>query len=851
MRIVIDMQGAQTESRFRGIGRYTMSLVQAIVRNRGEHEIILALSGLFPETIESIRADFDGLLPQSNIRVWYAPGLVRECESGNYWRREVAEHIREAFLASLRPDVLHVSSLFEGYTDDAVTSIGIFAPQIPAVITLYDLIPLLNSKAYLDPHPDFARHYQRKIEYLKRANKWLAISESAAVEGRVALSLPSDSVINISAACDDVFRPNNISESEKQQLFERFNISNMFILYSGGSDARKNLHRLIRAYIRLPKKLLDKSQLVLMGKMPGRVINELKQITKSFGVFPDRLLFTGYVTDEDLVRLYNLCTVFVFPSYHEGFGLPVLEAMSCGAAVIGANTSSVPEVIGNQNALFDPYDEEVICQKIVQVLGDAAFRSELAARGLEQARKFSWDESARRAIAAYEKLYSVRDINSKFDEPENMLSRLVHTIAELIPFSISDKEMFNIAHMLNFNHVANASRQIFVDISELIQRDAGTGIQRVTRSILKELLESPPDGYVVEPVYSTANSYGYRYARGFIARFRGETNDSEDEPIDYQYGDIFLGLDLQHHVVMAQKNYLATLRRDGVKVFFVVYDLLPVLMPNAFPSNDSIDHKVWLEIIMGFDGALCISRAVADELTTWHRNYGPQRLRSFKIAWFHLGSDVINSVPTCGLPDNANNVLKELSRRATFLTVGTVEPRKGHTQILGAFELLWRKGIDANLVIIGRQGWMVELLADQLRKHSEWNKRLFWLEGISDEYLEKIYAASTCLIAASEGEGFGLPLIEAARHKLPIIARDIPVFREVIGEHGFYFKGLDPQALEDAIRRWLELDGQGQSPQSDNMPWLTWKQSAEWLKQIIIEGDQRSSRQELTDCNLM
>ena len=266
--------------------------------------------------------------------------------------------------------MLHVSSLFEGYTDDAVTSIGIFAPQIPAVITLYDLIPLLNSKAYLDPHPDFARHYQRKIEYLKRANKWLAISESAAVEGRVALSLPSDSVINISAACDDVFRPNNISESEKQQLFERFNISNMFILYSGGSDARKNLHRLIRAYIRLPKKLLDKSQLVLMGKMPGRVINELKQITKSFGVFPDRLLFTGYVTDEDLVRLYNLCTVFVFPSYHEGFGLPVLEAMSCGAAVIGANTSSVPEVIGNQNALFDPYDEEVICQKIVQVLGD-------------------------------------------------------------------------------------------------------------------------------------------------------------------------------------------------------------------------------------------------------------------------------------------------------------------------------------------------------------------------------------------------------------------------------------------------------------------------------------------------
>src|SRR5450759_3576553 len=159
MRIVIDMQGAQTESRFRGIGRYTLSLAQAIVRNRGEHEIILALSGLFPETIESIRAAFDGLLPQENIRVWHALGPVHEREPGNEWRREVAERIREAFLASLWPDVVYVSSLFEGYIDDAVTSIGVFAPQIPTVVTLYDLIPLLNHETYLKPNSDYAQYY--------------------------------------------------------------------------------------------------------------------------------------------------------------------------------------------------------------------------------------------------------------------------------------------------------------------------------------------------------------------------------------------------------------------------------------------------------------------------------------------------------------------------------------------------------------------------------------------------------------------------------------------------------------------------------------------------------------------
>ena len=122
----------------------------------------------------------------------------------------------------------------------------------------------------------------------------------------------------------------------------------------------------------------------------------------------------------------------------------------------------------------------------------------------------------------------------------------------------------------------------------------------------------------------------------------------------------------------------------------------------------------------------------------------------------------------------------------------------------------------------------------RLRKHKESGKRLFWLEGISDEYLDKIYAASTCLIAASEGEGFGLPLIEAAQHKLPIIARDIPVFREVAGDHAYYFNGLDPLVLADALKHWLTLRAENKAPQSDDMPWLTWNQSARQLLDTLL-----------------
>src|SRR5215470_12663840 len=224
MRIVIDMQGAQTESRFQGIGRYTMSFSQAIARRRGEHEIILALNGLFPDTIEPIRAAFDGLLPQENIRVWYAPGPVRECQPGNDLRREAAEYIREAFLASLSPDVIHISSLFEGYGDDAVTSIGRFDDAALASVTLYDLIPLLNPDHYLKPNPLYAEYYQRKLENFKSAALHLAISEASREEGIAHLGLPANRVVNASTAMDAHFRPVRVDDTSAALLRRKFGL---------------------------------------------------------------------------------------------------------------------------------------------------------------------------------------------------------------------------------------------------------------------------------------------------------------------------------------------------------------------------------------------------------------------------------------------------------------------------------------------------------------------------------------------------------------------------------------------------------------------------------------------------
>ena len=1242
MRIVIDLQGAQTESRFRGIGRYTLALAKAIVRNRGNHEVLIAISGLFPETIEPVRAAFDGLLPQENIRVWYASGPVKEGQPENNWRREAAEHIREAFLASLEPDVIFITSLFEGFFDDAVTSIGIFDNLTPVVVMLYDLIPLRDSEHYLRPNPLYEQHYLMKLKYFKRACAWLAISEASAKDG-IDIGLDASQVINISAACDGCFKPIDISPETKMEVLNRYGIVRPFMLHSGGGDSRKNLHRLIRAYARLSPDLRSSHQLVLAGRIHDAEVKALQRTATSAGLYSNELVLTGYIPDGELVVLYNLCRLLVFPSWYEGFGLPVLEAMSCGAPVIAGNVSSIPEVVGREDALFDPFSEESIASKIADVLKNEEFREELIRHGLQQARRFSWDKSARLAISACERLadqhqsqkrallphrrpklayisplppersgisdysakllpelarhydievivaqpyvsdrwiraclpirsvdyfmknadhfdrvlyhfgnstfhqhmfdlldrfagvvvlhdfylghvhewmeqifpgiwarelynsHGYRALWDKFNENyanevvfkypcnfcvlEKALGIIVHSNYSLalaeqwygdstikhfvaIPMLRSptkkverhearrklglhaddfvvcsfgvlgpikqnhrllkaflnsemskdprcklifvgendggeygrelietiskpklkeriiitgwvDEDIFynylraaDLAVQLRtisrgessaavFDCMNNAlptivnsngslselpsdavwklpdkfecdeliraleslwhnpdmrfelgtrayekistehsprlcadmyakaieafhngpkncrpsligelgrsddlpaedgslailassiaqslpsgrsAHQILVDISALAQMDLKTGIQRVTRSILRELLLNQPAGYRVEPVYSSPGQHCYRYAREFTLRFLNlPVSGLRDDPICTNPGDIFLGLDLHQNAILAQVSYLQSLRNAGVRIFFIVYDILPILKPEAFPPAIEEIHKNWLNSICGLsDGVICISQTVADGVTEWLKTSEQRRLRPLMVDWFHIGADIENSVPTQGLPDDSSLVLKLLSARPSFLMVGTIEPRKGCLQTIAAFEQLWDSGVDANLVIVGKEGWKdfpeelrrtIPEIVSRLRHHPELGRRLFWLEGISDEYLEKIYTASTCLIAASEGEGFGLPLIEAAQHKLPIIARDIPVFQEVAGDQAFYFSGKEPADLADAIERWLELYQSGMHPRSDGMAWLRWETSAERLLDIIL-----------------
>lgn len=167
------------------------------------------------------------------------------------------------------------------------------------------------------------------------------------------------------------------------------------------------------------------------------------------------------------------------------------------------------------------------------------------------------------------------------------------------------------------------------------------------------------------------------------------------------------------------------------------------------------------------------------------------------------------------------------------MMVGTLEPRKGHALVLDAFEILWANGCNATLVIVGKTGWHVESLVNRIRTHLQWGKCLIWLNDATDERLSEMYSSFDGLIFASEAEGFGLPLIEAAHFGLPILARDIPVFREIADEHATYFKAGSGTELAPQIDQWLGLLATHEAPLSAGMQCLSWPESAARLKQLL------------------
>ncbi|HDL6961763.1 TPA: glycosyltransferase, partial [Yersinia enterocolitica] len=623
-------------------------------------------------------------------------------------------------------------------------------------------------------------------------------------------------------------RANN-SECEQLAARDRLGIAeNEFVVCSFGFISPQKLHhRLLTAWLASPMANDTLCKLVFVGENPD---SNYKAIIERDIKCNPRISITGWITKDEYRSWLSAADVCVqLRGFSRGeTSAAVLDCLNYGLPTIVNTIGSMADLPDDVVCkLTEEFTDKELTDALTKLYQDEKFRGELSNASIELLHsEHTPFKCAEKYMYFIEKYYKKSSM---------ILPNLIKNISQPLT-SFTDKQTQHVATILARNSPPHPRRkQLLIDVSALIVSDLGTGIQRVVRALLTQLISNPPDGYIVEAVYTSNNQVGYRYARSFTCKIFGLPQGVlSDDVVEMWNDDIFLGLDFHPFLVYAQKDVLKGWYNRGVKVFFVVYDLLPILKPSFFPEDEIPHYLKWLDVVTEFTGAICISETVSKELALWIQDYRIEKKKGFSIRWFHLGADLNNSSSSKGMSVTSKYTLEKLSLRQSFLIVSTLEPRKGHAQVLAAFELLWLQGIDVNLVIVGKKGWMVESLVKKIRSHPELNQRLFWLEGISDEFLEKVYEKCNCLISASQGEGFGLPLIEASQHQLPIIARDIPVFREVTAEHALYFSGNSPEDLSSIIQKWIELYENDMLPNSKLVKWQTWEQSARQLLDVLL-----------------
>lgn len=1215
MRIVIDMQGAQSEgSANRGIGRYARALAQGMIEAAPQHDIHLLVNGLLGKTTDELRSRFAPLIGQDHVHSWY-PRTSAATSVDDF--DEQSELLFQAAVARLQPDVLLITSLFETPNTGVANGIEHLADVLPVAVVAYDLIPYLFADIYLRTDAE-KRWYANRLRHLKSASSLLSISEATRSDLIEHLDIAPDDVTNISTASTSDFGKKSYPKSTKKATLHGLGIESPFIMYTGGIDHRKNIDQLIKSYSLLDLEVRSSHQLVIVCAVSAAVRHDLLRTAENNGIDASRLVLTGFIPDNDLDVLYRECALFVFPSWYEGFGLPALEAMQCGAPVIASDRSSLPEVVGQADALFDPFSAEDIAGKMMRALTDESWRQRLIRNAKRRSAKFSWERTARATIEALERCcddqsslagpswtankklayvsplpplpsgigtYSVAlveclarfyEIDIIIDQPGTIEITGVQNVHNIEHFSNNidqyDRVIYNIGNSefhakmlplmsyapgvvihhdifisglvdwINNNiqegyylrslydshgyvalqHDARASnrlenlmtypisraiyddafavfvhsahardlitqyygtsseqyvtkiphprsvpdlapqtearrrlhlneqetvvcsfgyvgpskqplrlieawqkrsnrgpdarlvfvgtvedsdtgrkvraaadrdptiqvtgwmddatyaaylaaadvavqlrqdsrgetsgaaldtmaagiativtsegsmgelpddavlkvpsrgsaeaittqldrllgdaglrdrlgrvgrdlvardydpetvttkivsrieaaytrgpgfglrfyrdavrdyhddptvwsdlvwrttrtldrrvgpRQLLVDVTELNCAEFTSGVQRVVSEVLRDLFRAPPKGYRIEPVRAD-EAGNYRYARSFAARFLDVDVPLPDDLIDYAAGDHLLGIDFSLQTP-PRRDTLVAMRRHGVTITQIIHDLIPLTNPDVFPENAYVLYTDWLyDVAFEANRLLCTSHATANVLEDRLRDHEGGTIAP-GIATFRLGA---STPPGADERTPSEGVFSILHDAPTVLVLSTVEPRKRHAQILDGFDLLWERGVDVNLIFVGREGWLVEEIMKRIGSHRERTNRFLHVADASDADVEDAFEAADLLLNGSIAEGFGLPIVEAALRGVPLLLRDIPVFREVAGEQAMYFSGDDGAAVADAVMAWLERRERGDVPDPTKVWVPSWTETTDQILSVM------------------
>ncbi len=827
MKIGIDLRAFYTGSKYRGIGTYSRELIREMLRLAPENEYhFLNLYGDFPESVPMNDRCF--------VHSYYQGPMISDHGERNLFRIPELEPLRQAQVE----DFLRVSGiewmLFTSPSEHGNPFRIEWFRSVHTATVFYDLIPLVFPQQCLFD-AQYKKDYMASLEFLKGIDLFFAISQFTKDDAVRLLKIPEEKIKVIFAGLDSKYL--NIHHLPKTDLRKRFGIQRDYFLFAGGIDFKKNIENIIAAYAALPQRDRANVVLVITGKADQTMVQHYMDEAKRCGV-ADAVFCTGYVSDEELLALYCGAKALVFPSLYEGFGLPVIEAMACGTPVITSDCSSLKEIAEGHALLVDPKSREQICKAMQRVLHEPDTIREMARDAISYARQFTWERVAQGALSALEEA-ELPTVHAEGDPRQfHADDRMLRTIACQyqtfgLPFSQKESgriadELYALEKQISFP-VFPAGKRILYDVT--VARDwfahhYSTGIGRVSLEIYRELKKYAE----VIPVSVEGNDEYFLFHPVDM-----KTYQIRDEEVAAKPWDIYFMPELQIRGVQIPVNHPrpSQLRAMGISTYAVVYDILPLQMPQYFEEKTAKEFRAYINgIIADYDGILSDSRAVADDVAAYLTEHPELRLNhKLKLGFFHPG---MNSLSMEGGDGEVSQEVKDIFAHPAFLMVGTIEPRKGHEYVLSAFEKLWNKGSDTRLCMVGHMGWNMDRFILRVKQHAEYGKRLFFLEAAPDSVLCYAYSHAAALIQASAGEGFGLPLIEAGCYGLPVLCSDIPVFHEVAGDNAAYFR-RDTDELEQLICAVMNKD-RAVIKDSSKIKRTYWQDSARKVANMIL-GD--------------
>jgi glycosyltransferase involved in cell wall biosynthesis len=356
------------------------------------------------------------------------------------------------------------------------------------------------------------------------------------------------------------------------------------------------------------------------------------------------------------------------------------------------------------------------------------------------------------------------------------------------------------------------------------------------RNLYKELLVVPPEGYRVRPIAATRTRAYYYLREDFLQQSTKNPDELSTGLVHAQNGDLFLGLDLAAHIIPHRIGELLRWKHKGTRLLFVVYDLLPVLEPAWFNKKTARNFRRWLRaVVVLADETVAISHTVRNDFDAWtQRHYGISGCH-LPCAVIQLGGELNAAERERSAAASQGRLPSRLIGQKFILMVGTIEPRKAHGDVLDAYEQLWAAGEQSALVVAGNEGWKVDALIQRIENHPETGNRFYWLNGPSDDVLLALYQQCAGVIMASRGEGFGLPMVEAACFSKPVLARDLPIFREISGDKVTFFPDGFASDLLPVLRGWIKgLESKEKTP-SASVNFVTWKESCRQLTKVILK----------------